>query len=369
MSERDDGIASERRRVSRRRVVAAAAAAALVAASAGSAVRREQPATPQVAENPLTIGPAPGIGATIGSFDLEGTNGAALHEDLRRLSELGGSWARTNLSAGHLVADWNAPDGSVALHPAAVERTHALLDDAAERGIAVCMMYINHYESVEASHAEWVERTTAWWRVASAEFAPKIAMAQIFNEAGGHHYRFYRDVPAVREEAYRAEMADLILRARSVIQEVNPQVQITTNLYGWPVGPAIEEQWNRELQALAPAQDLLTVDAYVDWDDEGAETLNGLIPRIARLEETFGKKIAIGEIGVPGLGLAPSVHADRLERIVTIVKDALPTAYATFLYQLRDSTTGPPFEQTFGLLEADGTPKEAFLRLERIGLA
>lgn len=355
--------------ITRRRVIGASAATGLVLATSGATGQREQLSDRRVATNLFTSGPPPGMGATIGSFDDTGSNAADLHEDLRRISELGGTWARMNLSAGHLVSDWDAPDGPVTLRPAAVEQNHALLDDAAQRGLAICMMYINHYPRTEASHATWVERTTAWWRVASAEFAPKIAMAQIFNEAAGHHYRFYRDVPAVREEAYRREMADLILLARSVIHEFNPQVQVTTNLYGWPVGPDIEEQWNRELQALAPVQDLLTVDAYVDWDDEGAETLNGLIPRIARLEETFGKKIAIGEIGVPGLGLAPSVHADRLERIVTIVKDALPTAYATFLYQLRDSTTGPPFEQTFGLLEADGTPKEAFLRLERIGLA
>lgn len=357
--------------VARRRLLTGAGGLGVLLGLAASAREHDGPPTPQQASSRVASGPAAGIGVTIdsfGSYDPAGGDLDAILGDLDAVAALGGTWARTNLSAGHLVDSWGAEGEPVRLREGAVAQLHAVLDRAERLGISMCLMYINHYPDAEAPAATWIDRTAAWWDAASAEFAPRIAMAQIFNEASATHYRFHSGIDRADLRTYREELAALLLRAREVIHRHHPGVLITTNLYGWPVGDEVEEDWIRALDQLAAVQDVLTLDAYVDWDDEGAEDLNGLLERLAGLRERYGRHVAIGEIGVSTYGLAESVQADRIETVVRTVKDAVPAVYATFLYQLRDWTADGDHEESFGLMHADGTPKEAYRRLERIGL-
>lgn len=331
---------------------------------------------------PATAAPAPvrdvprgTMGATIGSFTDDGSNLDRLLQDLDDVVALGGTGIRLNMGAGHLVGHWNGDDGdSVTLRESAVAQMHTLLDGAAERGLLVYLIYMNHYDinpadDHEPSDEVWLRKTSQWWRAISQEFAPKAAVVQVFNEASGSHYRRPVSIPEDELPAYLEDYRSKIEICRDIVHEADPDVLVTTNLYGWPVGDAREEIWHRELDVIADTLDLITVDAFVDWNDVGAETLNGLLERVARLEETYGKQVAIGEIGVSTGDLSQTVQADRLQIVAEILAGEESTIYLGFLFQLRDTNSYSVHESSFGVLEIDGTPKEAFGRLRETRLS
>lgn len=326
---------------------------------------RDAPGPPAA---PVPIAAPPGFGVTIDSFGAGGGNAELVHEDLRHVDHLGGNWVRVNVSAAHLVESWERADGGVVLRQDAVAQMRAVLHEAEDRGLSVCLMYVDTFPDPEAPLRTWTERTEAWWEAISAAFAPAAAMVQVFNEATGFHPRLLQAVPSDEQDAYLVEFAAALDSARTIVHRHAPGAVVTTNLYGWPVGDAIEERWVRELEVLAPVQDVITVDAYVDWGVAGWETLHDLPERMARLRERFGRPVVLGEIGVSDHGIAPEVQADRIATIVQVLKDAVPEVHAVFLYQMRDWDGAEGHEARFGLLEADGTPKPAYTRLEEIGL-
>ncbi|MFC7456543.1 hypothetical protein ACFQS2_05005 [Brachybacterium sp. GCM10030267] len=313
------------------------------------------------------------FGFTIGSLGPEGEGSSVerVLEDVAEVATLGGSGVRLNAGSGTLLETFDGPDDDLVWNESAVAEMHRILAAAADAGLRVCLMVINHYDVPDAGEDRWLSKTTAWWEGLAVRFAAQVQQIQVFNEADALHYRRYEAVGDRPPAAYLRELASRITEAGRIFRAHSRDVQITTNLYGWPVGDDIEDRWHQVLTVLAPTLDLLTVDAYIDWADTGAETLGGLVDRIARLHSTYGKPVAIGELGDPTCSIC-STQQEQAEHYATFL-DVLGGAgdelTDVFFYQLRDRSARDESEETFGVMTESGSAKAAYNMLLDRGLS
>lgn len=344
-----------------------AAPAALVATSAPAL------AYPSL---PPTAGRSTPIGVTIGS--AEDTERAL--QDIEDVAALGGTGIRLGAGWSELVGPGaGEPGDPLTMDPEGVANMHRILDAARARDMTICFMWINTMHDQSWAYDDWLAKTEQWWEALAREFAAKVDQVQVFNEASGYHYRFYVDVeeqpktitvwdgsevtiPGRAE--YLVDLASKISLAGEYVHRYNPAALVTTNLYGWPVGPQIEQVWMDDLDVLAEVQDIITLDAYVPWKDwpKNWKDLGRLRKRVARIRKRYRKPVVIGEIGdsVQDSDGSESVQAWRLmETVDNLRQKGSPIEFA-FLFTLRDWEPG---NQGFGLMTEEGEPKEAYTAL------
>lgn len=361
--------------LSRRQTLTSLPALAAGVGAAAGAAGAVAVAAPAAAATVRAADRSPGtLGFTIGSFTENGSNLSQLLSDLDHVAALGGTGIRIDFGAAHLIGSWGGDTGQLSLDTRSVAQMHTLLDRAAELGLLVYVMLISHYDdnpgdAHDPSDEVWLTKTEQWWRAIAREFGSEIAIVQVFNEATGYHYRRFEAVAQEDRPAYRRDLAEKIGRCRDIVHEEAPGVLVTHNIYGWPVSDWREEIWYEELDDLADSMDLITVDAFVDFNDTGWETMNGLLDRVKRLEEAYGKQVAIGEFGVSTAGRSYEEQADRLQVGVEVMTSEESTILIGFLFRLRHKPSYSAHESQFGIIEQNSVKKTAYHRIDELRLS
>lgn len=309
------------------------------------------------------------------------TNAAELIKDIDAVAAINGKAIRTNFpwdfvqNTGAFMWEGEVvyqPDQPFKLDPLMVSEFKRVVAYARSKGIVLVEgMAITTFHDQRFPDADWLRVTQWWWEALAREFAPIIDILQVFNEASGYHYRFYRGIPESERVSYLQDMAAKMKMCGDIFRAVNPRVQITTNLYGWPINGDTEAIWMRDLAILAPAQDLISLDVYVDWNNRPDVNVQ-LYARMNRVREAFCKPVSIGEIGDSTIGSGgQATQAQRFGLILDeICKPDSPIS-SVFLYTLRDSqpigSAGYDSEASFGLMTVDGQPKEAYRMIQNRG--
>lgn len=284
------------------------------------------------------------------------TSTEQFEHDLETLVALGMTWVRLPVVANTVVRTWGFATGSVQLDVDVLDRVRQGARMARERGLKVCLVVADVYDVPQAPEAEFLRNMRQYWGSLARHLAAQVDIWQILNEPDGAHFRTRREVPALRRPAYLRELSRALAAAHAEIAEIDPDVTITTNLYGYPLGDAMERRWVQSLDALAPHLDLITVDAYPALSEYEARELPR---RLGRLQERYGKEIAVGEIGLQTCSHCAT--EDEQARAYAIYLDALqsPSIAVAFFYQLRDDGSGTG-EGTFGIEREDGSEKPSF---------
>lgn len=330
----------------RRAVLGTAAAGVLTAiVPAGAAAAPVRPSTPR-------------LGFSGGGLHADQGIDQAL-KDVEAIAALGGTVIRFGFGNRELLRSWGEGEADVVLDTAAADAFHRIIDRAHALDMDVIGMVIDTFHDQAAPDDLWWTKTTSWWRAVAAEFAGDLEVVQIFNEAGAHHYRFHEGVVAADLTAYHEDLAAKLTTAASIFHRQDPDVLVTTNLYGWPVGDGIEQEWTRAFDVIAPALDLLTVDVYFDhaFDDE---EYPAFAARLQRLADRYDKPVAIGEIGDSTLGDAgrEKDQARHYRDYVDLLSGTV-AAHVVF-YEFRDAEDDEDSESTFGIIDHHGNPKPAF---------
>lgn len=284
------------------------------------------------------------------------TSAAQFESDLETLANLGMSWVRLPIVADTVVRAWGFTAGSVQLDEGVLDRVRSGAAMARKRGLKVCLVVADIYDVPQADEAEFLRNMRQYWGGLAGHLSAQVDVWQIFNEPDGAHFRTGRDVPALRRSAYLQELARALAAAHEEIAGIDPDVSITTNLYGYPLGDAMERRWVESLDAIAPHLDLITVDAYPELSEPEARELPR---RLGRLQERYGKEVAVGEIGLQTC--SHCVTEEEQARAYSMYLDILQDSDVAviFFYTLRDDGSGTG-EGTFGIERADGSEKPSF---------
>jgi hypothetical protein len=282
--------------------------------------------------------------------------------DLARLKSLGMTWARFAVVADTVVENWGFAEGAVSLDPDVLDRIARAAAAAQEAGLKVCMVMADIYDAPEADEAEFLRNMRQYWAGVVAPLAEHVDVWQILNEPDGAHFRTMEDVAQADRPEYLRMLARTLGAAHDELERVDAHVTMTTNLYGYPLGDAMEERWTESLDAIAPHLDVITVDAYPELSRE--ETLE-LPDRVSRLRERYGKEVMIGEMGLQTCTdcATEEQQAEAYRLYLENLQDSVISVL--FFYQLRDTgeDTG---EGTFGIEESDGTDKPAAAVIEEL---
>jgi hypothetical protein len=198
-----------------------------------------------------------------------------------------------------------------------------------------------------------------YWNFMASHIGNLVNVIQIYNEAQNYHYRFYTTVKKGDLASYWAGMSEMFGIASNIFKNKNPHIKITTNSSGFPVNDETESDWDNYFDAVGKNLDILSLDLYPGGPG------NHFRERINRTEARYKKPIFISETGRQGMdsSIAPNRTIQQQGEIMPKTLDSMRTSKASVIlyYELRDS--GPDntnFEQNFGILEYDGTPKASF---------
>ncbi|HEX7349477.1 hypothetical protein [Brachybacterium sp.] len=362
----------------RRRVLAALGAGAMAAGvsacadSAGSDGAVEPAAPVRAADGssglvdaPGELADGPGVWAA-GSFDGPTEFGITMagpshstdeqfEADLTTQLELGMSWIRIPVVADTVVEEWGFAAGAVVLDRLMLDRIARGAARARERGLKVCMIVADIYDNPAADEDEFLRNMRQYWAGVAEPLVEHVDVWQVFNEPDGAHFRTLDTVPSGQRPEYLRTLARALGAAHQEFERADPEVTITTNLYGYPLNDAMERRWVESLDVLAPHLDVLTVDAYPELSEQEARELP---QRIDRLGERYGKEVMLGEIGLQTCSQCwtEAQQAEAYAMYVDLYADSLIPVL--FFYQLRDDGTDTG-EGTYGILKFDGTPKPA----------
>lgn len=269
------------------------------------------------------------------------------------------SWAVSYFSDGNVVVK---PTDDAAQVPAITYFEEAI-DYMNSKGLNVYLILVGTTsQGPELTQAEYTQNISRYWEFIAERVADDVELIQIYNEAQSYHYRFYSSVADADLPAYWAEMSTMFGIASDIFKAENPNVQMTTNSYGWPIGPDVEAAWLAFFDAVHENLDVITLDMYPDTQEE----IPLLIEYIANAKNRYNKPVVVGETGRQGFVDAGNDYSRSIpgqEENVVLYMDAFrqSEASAILMYQLRDG--GPDQtqgEQNFGILEYDGTRKASF---------
>lgn len=296
------------------------------------------------------------------------TNLATFKRDIDLMVEYGQTWARFAVPAwaiSYYDNDRNYILKTAAGNPDVDVYTYyqeaiQYMNDA---GLNIYMISVGTTaQGSQFTQAEYIENISKHWEFLAENFADDVDVIQIYNEAQGYHYRFYEEVDEADFQSYWEEMSGMFAIARSIFKAENPDVQMTTNSFGWPIWYDVEAEWLAFFDVVGENLDVITLDMYPDTQDQ--------IPRLAEFiknaKDRYGKPVIVGETGRQGYVDAGNDYSRSIpgqEENVVLYMNAFRESEATaiLMYQLRD--TGPDQtqgEQNFGILEYDGSRKASF---------
>lgn len=285
--------------------------------------------------------------------------------ELDEMAAVGSRVARITFSSELILSDWNGPWEEVTPNPEGIQEIHEVLDHAKALGMDLWLNMNGGYHDQSAPDDVWLHKSRSWWDTTAQHFASKADVLQVFNEATGWHYRYYREPE--NPEAYLIELRDLIQLCGDTFKRYNPNVKVTHNLFGYPVSDWIEETaWIPALDVIHPALDLISIDTYFPETLHDGELEQFDSDRLARLEERYEKPTAIAEIGMSTMLQAPRYELQReyYQRCIEVLSNSR-AEYIVF-YSYRDPGTpthgmsnGELSEASFGVVQTDGTRKPA----------
>ena len=341
--------------LSRRNLIVGGTAAAVAAAGATGVLMYNPPSgTPRPAPDPsrpakTTVKPA---GEYLGAMVGAPIDQAALprwRADVDTLVSHGQNLIRTSVYAW-LVApakfEWN-PEASAFYRDA--------LGYARDRGLAINMVVPGSPDwSQDYPFEDYAEACSWFWTTMRDNFDDMVDLWQPYNEADHSHYQKFTGAP--REDSdeyarYLGEFGYMLGVAREVLGRNGTPV--TTNLTGWPMNDAREQEWYTVLDAIQPALDVLSLDLYPA--DSEAEIAR-LAERGERVRQRYDKPVFIAEIGLqttPGSW----TEADQRAYVPAAIK-TLRTGkvWGICLYELRDNES----PAGFGIIRQDGSQKPGF---------
>lgn len=270
-------------------------------------------------------------------------------KDVDGLAAAGQTWLRTGLPNWLLAPTGSA--SSVRFDAAQVAALNTALDYARSKGLKT-FVYVGMPDWAGGfSHADYAAATKLYWGGLASRVGQRIDVWQLFNEADTTSYQNYAPVSA--EVDYLRRMRDLIASGRTAVRAHAPSARITTNLSGWPMNDAREAEWNRVLDVLAPALDVVSLDIYTG--DNATEAFK-LTARIDRIEARYRKQVAVAEFGLQTQGWTEQDQLTYMPAMVTAIKAAEPMA--VIAYEYRDSGPGQEY-QGFGIVRNDRSAKVA----------
>lgn len=336
----------------------ASLAAALGLAACGDGAPDPEP-TSSATPTPELPEPHPAEGG-LARFGFHlGAPTAARHdrfrEDLASVGRLGMGWARFAVLGRDVVQDWGAPGGPIRMRESALDMIDDAVGAARDAGLSVYVITNDAWSDHTASEDVFLAKMRLYWEAVARRIADRVDVWQVFNEADGDHYRTVEHVDPA-DAGYMGRLAAAVGAARDVIHGVGPDVRVTTNLFGYPVDQAMTERWDLGIAALAPAMDVITLDAYPQLFTDATQRL---VDYIARARATTGKEVLVGEIG---LQTCPECFSETDQaQAYALYIDALSRAEASavLFYEPRDE------DGDFGVLTADNAPKLAGTMLLR----
>lgn len=281
------------------------------------------------------------------------------YKDLDKVKELGTTWIRCGFPAGDLIKEWRDENWTVLLDQMMLAEFEKFLQKAKSYNLKICFMVVEGYQG-DVSYSFYIQKMKEYWGLIAQRLAKYIDVWQVFNEADGVHYRHYYPVDelsAHEQNLYYKELASSINTCRTIVHKYNPSTLITTNLYGYPINDEMEARWNNGLNYLNTSLDVITIDAYPQFNEEEIE----LLPvRLKRLQTKYKKNIMIGEIG---LQTCPTCFSEQDQaNILKTYVERLDSSYidTIFLYTLRNWEEEDTGEGSFGLLNYNWTPKKSW---------
>lgn len=297
------------------------------------------------------------IGFTVG-LDVAGRDQAAWEADIAAALDVGATCIRTGLSFWDLdTADSKA--WARARFQYARDRGLRIMltlaqlvgnDPSATNATAVPAAIANGamtYDVVDGV-VEWVQVLNEWdsndWRDWGTTLGPG------YNPDGVPR-------PGATDDYLRG-VRDVIAGVRAHVHDTHPGVLVGTATTGVSMDGNTEILWRRLYDIVAPACDYIGLNGYpIKW----AEQYRMMPARMIRTSVRYGKPVILTEIG---LSTAETATQGEQGEWIAHMADRASRASAVsgvFLYMLRDTgTVTTEKEQSFGILEHDGTRKSGY---------
>lgn len=284
------------------------------------------------------------------------------YDDLERARETGVTWIRLSVRNPELIDGWGNANQGVRINQDVLQMNVEFLEKARSYGMKICLMVIEGYIG-DVSYEYYIGQMRDFWNQIAEKLAPLSDVWQVFNEPDGIDYRHYEPVDEFPDQtAYYKELASAIAACGEEAHKYNPDVLITTNLYGYPVNDDMYERWIRNLTIIADSQDIITIDAYPQNNRERTKSL----PTVMRdIGNRFNKNVMIGEIGVQ---TCPDCYSEEDQaQYYEMYIELLDSAYidTVFLFTLRNREDEHTGEGSFGIYNYDGSKKEAFYTVQQ----
>ena len=156
---------------------------------------------------------------------------------------------------------------------------------------------------------------------------------------------------------YVNQLSRFVGLAASTIKDGNPDALVTTNFGQFPFDDRAISDGMRLFDRL-PGLDITGLTIYPAYD---SSTMNR-IPEIVREFQSLKRPVEISEIGACTTHHTPDQQRILLSLYLDMLEQIPPSAI--YIYELQDhnlASTVVPCESTFGLKNADGTPKPSYL--------
>ena len=342
--------ATTRVSLSRRGLLLGSAVAALgVTAGAAACTPSAPPPEPDGSPNPSPSTPRERLGAQVGA-PVDVADVARWRTDVDTLADHGQTLIRT------AIYSWMVAPAAERWDPEMGTFYRQQLQYARDRGLEINLVVPGAPDWAQAyAFDEYVGACTWFWTRMRESFGDQVAIWQAFNEADHAHYQ--RFTKATRNATYLGELAQLLEVARSTLGRDG--VPLSTNLTGWPMDDAREQEWYLVLDAIGDSLDVIGIDLYPADNQQEVTALPG---RMRRVAQRYRKPIFVAEIG---LQTTPDswTEVDQ-QRYVSAAIRQLRTVklWGICLYELRDQAKP---QDGFGILTASGARKRGFADVMR----
>lgn len=267
------------------------------------------------------------------------------------------TWIRFSINSGEIVPsgdirtiNWN--EQNLAVYKEAI-------DYAKSKGLSVYLVTDVPFFAKDYSVDDYKKVAQIYYSRLAAEFAGKIGLWQIFNEADTHTYNEYKPIDDTipLDANYLNTLKDIVTTIRQTIRSSDRKVPITMNVSGYPISAKERtfDRWVQFYDVLGSRLDWLALDMYPDKDPNGQQLL---IQRVNDISSKYGKKVAVAEIGMCTATFSEADQAVYMPEYIQALKNS--EAKVVILYEYQDEGAGDNCEETFGIKKVDGSFKPAY---------
>lgn len=295
------------------------------------------------------------IGIDVGAgFDIRPAAGnqTAFDADLAAMIATGSAWVRYGISSwdagGIFGGDYYPNAANMSFFSDAFE---ALRDAGFKISLTLAEAMVN----AEWSEQEFRDYNRLYWQSIASTIGPFVDVVQVFNEHDTIDYHDNSSTPTL-DATYLSGLAAAIEVAAEEFHAVKPELRVTTSVMGYPVDDTTQARWETFYDGgIADVVDVLGFNVY---PETGASTIASLTTRLNAMQEKYGKRAIVTEIGLPvtDSGYTTADAEQAIPAMVNAAAAAKPVA--VLVYGLRNTGTDTDDgEQMFGVLNNDGSQR------------